>query len=92
MSVDPEVLGGEPCFTGTRVPLETVVDNLAGGHSVEEILENYPSLTSRHIHAVLQWQLELVHQDFLDLVALAPDVLRLLPGLSPGSVTRVTPS
>ena len=53
MSVDPEILGGEPCFIGTRVPLETVVDNLAAGDSVQEILENYPSLTQDHIHAVL---------------------------------------
>jgi uncharacterized protein (DUF433 family) len=57
MSIDPEVLGGEPCFNGTRVPLETVVDNLAAGYSGEEILDNYPSLTREHIEAVLQWQL-----------------------------------
>jgi uncharacterized protein (DUF433 family) len=62
MNIDPEILGGEPCFNGTRVPLETVVDNLAAGHSVEEILENYPSLTPEHIHAVLQWQRGLVRQ------------------------------
>ncbi len=60
MNIDPEILGGEPCFNGTRVPLETVVDNLAGGHSVEEILENYPSLELEHIQAVLRWQLDLV--------------------------------
>lgn len=60
MSVDPDILGGEPCFSGTRVPLETVVDNLAGGHSVQEILENYPSLTSEHVLAVLKWQHDLV--------------------------------
>ena len=62
MNVDPEILGGEPCFNGTRVPLETVVDNLAAGRSVAEILDNYPSLTLSHIHAVLQWQLGLVHK------------------------------
>ena len=62
MNIDPEILGGEPCFNGTRVPLETVVDNLAGGHSVQEILENYPSLTHEHLQAVLHWQLDLVHK------------------------------
>jgi len=62
MNTDPEILGGEPCFNGTRVPLETVVDNLAGGHSVEEILANYPSLTREHVQAVLQWQLTLVRK------------------------------
>ena len=62
MNVNPEILGGEPCFNGTRVPLETVTDNLAGGHSVQDILENYPSLTQEHIRAVLRWQQDLVHQ------------------------------
>ncbi len=59
---DPEVVGGEPCFTGTRVPLETVVDNLAGGHSVKEILENYRALRPEHIEAVLLWERDLARQ------------------------------
>jgi len=62
MNINPEILGGEPCFNGTRVTLETIVDNLAGGHSVEEILDNYPSITLDHIQAVLRWELSLVHQ------------------------------
>lgn len=62
VSIDPEVVGGEPCFTGTRVPLETVVDNLAGGHSVEEILENYRALRREHIDAVLRWERDLARQ------------------------------
>ena len=59
MNIDPEVLGGEPCFNGTRVPLETVLDNLAGGHSVDRILSNFPSLTLEHIHTVLRWEASL---------------------------------
>ena len=62
MTIDPEILGGEPCFNGTRVPLETVVDNLAAGISVERILRNYPSLTQEHIDAVLQWEMELAYK------------------------------
>lgn len=53
LTVDPNVVGGEPCFTGTRVPLETVVDNLAAGVSVERILRNYRSLRPEHAEAVL---------------------------------------
>ncbi len=53
MNIDPEILGGEPCFNGTRVPLETVVDNLAAGITIERILRNYPSITQQHIDAVL---------------------------------------
>jgi uncharacterized protein (DUF433 family) len=59
---DPEIVGGEPCFTGTRVPLETVVDNLAGGHSVERILKNFPTLRPEHIEAVLRWERELARE------------------------------
>lgn len=39
---------------GTRIPLETVVDNLAAGHAIAEMLENYPALRMEHIKAVLQ--------------------------------------
>jgi uncharacterized protein (DUF433 family) len=59
VSIDPEVVGGEPCFTDTRVPLETVVDNLAAGHSVERILKSYPTLRSEHVEAVLRWEANL---------------------------------
>ncbi len=62
VTIDPEIVGGEPCFSGTRVPLETVVDNLAGGHSVKEILENYRALRPEHIEAVLQWERDLARQ------------------------------
>lgn len=61
MNIDPEILGGEPCFNGTRVPLETVIDNIAAGISVEQILQNYPSLTHEHISAVLHWELDLAY-------------------------------
>ena len=54
MNVNPKILGGEQRFNGTRVPFETIVDNLAGGHSVQEILEDYPSLTEEHIQAVFK--------------------------------------
>ncbi|HSI72356.1 MAG TPA: DUF433 domain-containing protein [Fimbriimonas sp.] len=56
MSVDPEILGGTPCFNGTRVPLDTVVDNLATGLSVDEMVDHFPTLKREHILAVLQWE------------------------------------
>ncbi|MBS1717289.1 MAG: DUF433 domain-containing protein [Armatimonadetes bacterium] len=62
MSIDPEILGGEPCFNGTRVPLESVVDNLGAGYSIEEILSDFPSLTEEHIRAVQQWELALARK------------------------------
>jgi uncharacterized protein (DUF433 family) len=62
MNIDPEILGGEPCFNGTRVPLESVVDNLGAGYSIEEILSDFPSLTEEHIRAVQQWELTLARK------------------------------
>jgi len=58
----PDIVGGEPCFIGTRVPLETVVDNLAAGHTIDEILENYPALRSEHVEAVLRWEGDLARE------------------------------
>ena len=56
LSVNPEIVGGEPCFKGTRVPLDTVVDNIAAGIPIDRILKNYPTLTREHIDAVLLWE------------------------------------
>jgi uncharacterized protein (DUF433 family) len=44
LSVDPEILGGTPVFSGTRVPVASLFDHLEGGSSLEEFLENFPSV------------------------------------------------
>ena len=45
VTVDPEILGGTPVFTGTRVPLAVLFENLADGLSLDEILDSYPTLS-----------------------------------------------
>ncbi len=42
---DPEILGGTPVFFGTRVPLRTLLDYLEAGESLNEFLEDFPSVT-----------------------------------------------
>ena len=42
---DPEILGGEPVFRGTRVPFKVLTDYLEGGATLDEFLEQYPSVT-----------------------------------------------
>jgi len=42
---DPEIHSGTPVFVGTRVPARTLLDYLEGGDSLEEFLDNYPSVT-----------------------------------------------
>ena len=42
---DPEILGGTVVFIGTRVPLQNLVDYLEGGYSLDEFLEDFPSVS-----------------------------------------------
>jgi uncharacterized protein (DUF433 family) len=42
---DPDILGGEPVFRGTRVPFKVLTDYLEGGATVDQFLEQYPSVT-----------------------------------------------
>src|SRR5437868_12701782 len=46
VSQDPEILGGEPVFTGTRVPVKSLFDHLEAGDSIEEFLKGFPSNSS----------------------------------------------
>jgi uncharacterized protein (DUF433 family) len=42
---DPEVLGGTPVFTGTRVPVQTLLDYLEGGDTLDEFLDGFPGVS-----------------------------------------------
>jgi uncharacterized protein (DUF433 family) len=42
---DPDILGGTPVFIGTRVPLQALIDYLEGGHSLEEFLSDFPTVS-----------------------------------------------
>jgi uncharacterized protein (DUF433 family) len=42
---DPDILGGTPVFVGTRVPVQALIDYLEGGHSLEEFLDDFPSVS-----------------------------------------------
>ena len=50
---DPGIAGGEPVFTGTRVPLRTVLASLADGDDEEQILGAFPTLTPQHVRAAV---------------------------------------
>ena len=51
---DPEILGGTPVFVGTRVPLQNLVDSLAGGESIEDFLDGFPSVRREQVLAVIE--------------------------------------
>ena len=42
---EPEILGGTPCFRGTRVPFKNLMDYLEGGHSLLEFLDQFPTIS-----------------------------------------------
>jgi uncharacterized protein (DUF433 family) len=54
ISIDPEIMSGTPCFTGTRVPVRTLFDYLSHGDSLEEFLRQFPSVTREQALAVLE--------------------------------------
>jgi uncharacterized protein (DUF433 family) len=53
VSINPEVMSGTPCFTGTRVPVKTLFDYLAKNHPLEEFLADYPTVAREQALAVI---------------------------------------
>jgi uncharacterized protein (DUF433 family) len=54
VSRDPEIMSGALCFTGTRVPVKNLFDYLEGDSSLEEFLQDFPSICRETAVAVLE--------------------------------------
>ena len=54
VSRDPEIMSGALCFTGTRVPVQNLFDYLEGSSSLEDFLEDFPSVSRSTAIAVLE--------------------------------------
>ncbi len=50
---DPEISGGTPVFRGTRVPVQSLFDYLEGGETLEQFLEQFPSVSKKQVLAAL---------------------------------------
>ena len=60
---DPEIVGGEPVFRGTRVPFKILIEYLEGGDTLDQFLEQYPSVSRElAIAAIEEARLSLVAQ------------------------------
>ena len=46
---DPEIMGGTPVFTGTRVPIQNLVDYLEGGETIDEFLVGFPTVKRQQV-------------------------------------------
>ncbi len=51
---DAEILGGEPVFAGTRVPVKSLFDHLEAGDSVEDFLDGFPSVKREQVITLLE--------------------------------------
>jgi uncharacterized protein (DUF433 family) len=51
---DPEILGGTPVFTGTRVPVQNLLDFIEGGDSIDDFLEGFPTVTREQVLGFLE--------------------------------------
>ena len=54
LTCSPDVMGGAPVFAGTRVPVQTLLDYLEAGESIDDFLEGFPSATRAQIVAFLE--------------------------------------
>jgi uncharacterized protein (DUF433 family) len=50
----PDVMGGTPVFAGTRVPVQTLLDYLEGGETIDDFLEGFPTVSREQVLAFLE--------------------------------------
>ena len=54
VKINPEIMSGAPCFAGTRVPIQNLIDYLEGGDSIEEFLDGFPTVSREQVIAFLE--------------------------------------
>ncbi len=62
VSIDPDILAGTPCFAGTRVPVQTLIDYLKSGDRVDDFLIDFPTVQREQVAAMLDAAGEAVAQ------------------------------
>lgn len=63
ISVDPNVCHGQACVVGTRIPVHQIVGMLANGDTIEDLLQDYPSLSREDILAALDYAASLAEEE-----------------------------
>jgi uncharacterized protein (DUF433 family) len=54
VSASPETMGGTPVFAGTRVPMQTLLDYLKAGESIDDFLDGFPTVSKEQVIALLE--------------------------------------
>ncbi|MFQ3597002.1 MAG: DUF433 domain-containing protein [Chloroherpetonaceae bacterium] len=65
ITINSEVCNGQPTIRGTRITVQTIMEFLGAGESIDEILRQYPSLTREDISACLRFTAELMKNRFV---------------------------
>jgi uncharacterized protein (DUF433 family) len=67
ISIDPEVCFGKPCITGHRIWVSLILDFLASGMTVQEILQQYPALEKADILACIAYGAEMARERVVEI-------------------------
>lgn len=62
VTTNPRVLGGTPCFEGTRVPVKSLFDHLEGGYTVAYFLTQFPGVKHEQVIALLEGSREIAER------------------------------
>lgn len=65
IQIDPRICHGQPCVKGTRIPVSLIVQYLANGDSLDEILAAYPGLKREDVQACLAYAAEMTRERVL---------------------------
>ena len=71
ISIDPSICHGQACIKGTRIPVHQIIGMLANGDSIEDLLEEYPSLTHDDVLACLDYAAALAEEQVTPIAELA---------------------
>jgi uncharacterized protein (DUF433 family) len=52
--ISPDIMGGTPVFSGTRVPIQTLIDYLKAGESIDDFLDGFPTVTRAQVITLLE--------------------------------------
>ena len=67
ISIDPNICFGKPCIRGTRIWVSLLLDFLADGMSIQEILADYPHLSTEDIRAAIAYGAEMSRERFVEI-------------------------
>lgn len=67
ISIDPNVCFGKPCIRGTRIWVSLLLDFLADGMEIQDIISEYPQLTEEDIRAAIAYGAEMSRERFVDI-------------------------